>query len=488
PACAPQLEASKTSRPNGLCLALAWGRFFIAYGLVASLPLLDTIRNPEKWLGPATLFAILATAVAVDLVGAWVRRSPRIWLRPTLAMCFLCVLAAIVLSSGLRPDAIDLAAEQHRAAWRGTERAIGSTAATFGALALGALGLARLPARRRAGAAAALLTIVGSAQLLDAARPYVETTEPRRLDDPSPLVQALDNLQPAGRLKLLPARDPLLNTWRLTDLASRAAPLFDPVSVRALPEGERRMFEAFAARPLDLWRLGGVRWFLATPPAAAELTALAPEATLVETRATDAWDPRLAAREEAATAAFRRPIHLLELPTAQPLIRRLDTWEVVDDSAAGDAEVLARFADPAFAAVDAAFIHRPVGVELPSPTAPAAASKASKLEVIDATPTRLEVIAHGPGMLLRASRHDPRWRVTIDGETTPLLRANTLFQAAALKAGRQQVVFEFAPSQTLLGTAILARVALVLLFVGVWRHDRRQHIDKDPLAPSVDLA
>ncbi|MEO1088174.1 MAG: hypothetical protein AAFY88_28410, partial [Acidobacteriota bacterium] len=123
------------------------------------------------------------------------------------------------------------------------------------------------------------------------------------------------------------------------------------------------------------------------------------------------------------------------------------------------------FADAAFDATTARFIH---GAQAPPAVLPGAA-RDGEVEVLDRTPTRLEARVTGPGVLLRASRHDPRWRVLIDGETTPLLRANMLFQAVPVGPGEHRVVFEFAPSQSLFALSVLSRLGLLALAVAFFR-------------------
>jgi hypothetical protein len=49
-------------------LMLMWGKHFPLYRLFWSLPYINTIRNPEKWNGPFTVFALLGIAFMLDIL------------------------------------------------------------------------------------------------------------------------------------------------------------------------------------------------------------------------------------------------------------------------------------------------------------------------------------------------------------------------------------------------------------------------------------
>ncbi|MEM1180819.1 MAG: hypothetical protein AAGM22_20915 [Acidobacteriota bacterium] len=463
-----------------ISVMLAWGRHFVAYGVFHSLPFMGTIRNPEKWLGPAVLFAAVALGYAVDALLEHIEAPDADghgFGRAFDAGCLLAAVGLVLLSGAVFPADSGLQPAQLLAAAGAGERAVlgallvllGLVAARRLAAWLSIKGLSPSVRRLAFGGPLALLV---AAQLLVAARPYVEIHDSAYLGDPSPVVEALDRLE-HGRIKLLPSRDAVLNNWRQTYFASRATPLFDPISVRALPGEEARFFAAVGQRPLDLWRLGAVRYFFATRPAVDELAAL-PDAAddfyVIETRTAADWDPRLTDPVHRISRTLGRrgeeAISLLELRSARPALRLLPTWTPVDDGEAGDRAVREAFADPNFDIPSARFIH---GAPPPPAVPRESRDRDGALEVISRTPTRVEARVTGPGMLLRASRFDPRWRVSIDGEGAPLLRANSIFQAVQVGDGEHRVVFEFAPPQGLFALSVAGRLALLMLAVAVFR-------------------
>ncbi|MEM8964294.1 MAG: hypothetical protein AAGD38_22605 [Acidobacteriota bacterium] len=444
-------------------LMLAWGRFFFAYRVFHTLPFMDTIRNPEKWLGPMTLFVGIGVAFAVDrLLERSAEKPSRRWLRVMDATLLLTAVTCLFAFDIALPGAADLAVDRHGLAAEASRQAVLVAVFVLFGLALGMRLVAWLPRPKRAAAVAVVLSGLMSTELLFAARHYVETSDSSYLNAPSELATALDDLEPTGRLKLVPARHPVLNNWRQTYLASRSMPLFDPISIRVMPVEEARFFSVFEQRPTELWRLTGVRWILGTPSIVSELTATSPDFVVRKTLLPAAWDPRygdvngLGGRNP---LILRQPISLIELTTAQPTVRMLDSWEAVGDDAETDTELLTRFLDPSFAPSEARFLHLPADVEAPT------AESGATWEVVEESPTRLAVTTKGAGVLLRASRYDERWRVTIDGEPTRLLRANVLFQAVTLPEGEHRVVFEFKPPQTLFALSIVMRLALVVIVV-----------------------
>ena len=63
----------------------------------------------------------------------------------------------------------------------------------------------------------------------------------------------------------------------------------------------------------------------------------------------------------------------------------------------------------------------------------------------------LEVELDGAGLLVLTEQYFPGWTVAVNGVQRPLLRADSIFRAVALEAGRQTVVFRYAPWSFALG-------------------------------------
>lgn len=113
----------------------------------------------------------------------------------------------------------------------------------------------------------------------------------------------------------------------------------------------------------------------------------------------------------------------------------------------------------------------------------------------DAFAGRAEVVRHEPhvvvvrleandaGYLVLSDNYYPDWRVTVNGEPAPLLRANHTFRAVPVAAGEHVVEFRFEPRSLTIGFSISLAVwiGLLLYWGGVlWWDRRRQTLAPEP--------
>lgn len=83
--------------------------------------------------------------------------------------------------------------------------------------------------------------------------------------------------------------------------------------------------------------------------------------------------------------------------------------------------------------------------DLPAPTGEAGPVGDAVITLRRREEIRVRVTMHRDGHLVLGERFHPYWRATLDGRPVPILRANRLFRAVAVPAGRHQVVFLFDP-------------------------------------------
>ena len=81
---------------------------------------------------------------------------------------------------------------------------------------------------------------------------------------------------------------------------------------------------------------------------------------------------------------------------------------------------------------------------------------------------RLNVRAESSGYLVLSDTWYPGWQATVDGEPTPILRANVLFRAVRVATGDHVIEFRYEPRSFQLGAAISAAslLLIVVLLVG----------------------
>jgi hypothetical protein len=91
----------------------------------------------------------------------------------------------------------------------------------------------------------------------------------------------------------------------------------------------------------------------------------------------------------------------------------------------------------------------------------------------------LEVETPGNSLLVLADTHFPGWRARLDGQPAEIIRADYMFRAVAVPAGRHVVEFEYRPASIRLGIGItVASVsALILLFILLVHGRSRTNMD-----------
>jgi len=66
----------------------------------------------------------------------------------------------------------------------------------------------------------------------------------------------------------------------------------------------------------------------------------------------------------------------------------------------------------------------------------------------------LQASLSNPGVLVLADSYYPGWRAYVDGEESPILRANLFFRALELPAGNHRVEFRYQPRSFAIGLVV----------------------------------
>jgi hypothetical protein len=156
-------------------------------------------------------------------------------------------------------------------------------------------------------------------------------------------------------------------------------------------------------------------------------------------------------------SVFREPIRLFQVSEPLPRAYAVDGVRVATEPASFDV-----LADPGF--------DPRSEVILPSGLASGpAAGFSSNVRVAwrRADAVGIEAELSRPGHLVLLDAYDAGWRATVDGQPAEVVRANVLFRAVAVSAGRHVVTFRYRPPAVVAGFVVSAlTLAAGLVLVG----------------------
>jgi len=463
-----------------ISLALSWGKHFPLYRAFYSLPYMGTIRNPDKWLGPFTLFLGLSFSVAIDLVirlreagkiemNGRILRAARNILVVVPAVAVPCLTYLLFqkrqfLESLQRNGYGDLSLR----AW---ENAVGANVQVIIVLILSFALLWLYVAHRRFAQAKhgyvliCLLGAVMSAELLRAGRPFVMGHRYEHISRPNVLTDFLDANRNNGRLKLLPARHALLSNWRMTYLMSKGYDMFDPVTASRLPNDYQAFFDALKNNPIRLWRVGSLRYFLCPTDVVKQLQELdSPLGRFIERLELGVVQSGKAAIPTDSVPANRKFLRIVEFTGALPMFRFAPSWTVLPNDPSGDRQALMQLADSNFDPAQSAIVQ--------SGSVESGTGAESAITMVTNTPAEVSVNVEldGEGLLVRSAKYHSDWKAFIDDVPSQIFRANYLFQAVKVPSGRHRITFTYQPSTNPFIASIVARA---FLLIGLVYHIRR---------------
>ena len=160
-----------------------------------------------------------------------------------------------------------------------------------------------------------------------------------------------------------------------------------------------------------------------------------------------------------ATASETGPFAALEFTGALPRAKFYTDWQ----AGLSDAQTLQQLRAPDWDPARQVLLSEKIAGTTPSPT-----SATSEASITQYAPKHITVKTRStaPGILLLNDRWHPDWKVTVDGQSAPLLRANFLMRGVSVAAGEHTVEYRFDPPHQTLWVSFAA-VATGLLLVGI---------------------
>ncbi|MBN1675643.1 MAG: hypothetical protein JXR37_31665 [Kiritimatiellae bacterium] len=145
-------------------------------------------------------------------------------------------------------------------------------------------------------------------------------------------------------------------------------------------------------------------------------------------------------------------------------------FELVPD----DEACLARLAEPDFRPLASLVLDRDPGLQ-PGACSPEPASSLA-FDQEKTTRLRMGVDAPAPALLFFGDTHDAGWHAYVDGEERPVLRADYLFMAVAVPAGRHEVLWQFRSAPFAMGVKLASAGGILwcIMLGALLRADRRR--------------
>jgi len=126
-------------------------------------------------------------------------------------------------------------------------------------------------------------------------------------------------------------------------------------------------------------------------------------------------------------------------------------------------ETIEHLASPDFDALNTVILAAPAG----STPAVSGSAPAGQVEIVYRDPTSVTLRAQlaRPAYVLLLDRYDPNWQATLDSRPAPVLRADQIFRAVYVNAGKHNIEFHYRQTGVKEGLLLSLAGLAVLLFV-----------------------
>ncbi len=134
-----------------------------------------------------------------------------------------------------------------------------------------------------------------------------------------------------------------------------------------------------------------------------------------------------------------------------------------------DSQAVSRLFDESFDLRNSAVVADPL--HLPGETQ----ISASPAEIVTYEDTKVIIRASAirPGLLVLGDQFHPGWRAYVDGQSTPVVRANHALRGVALASGEHEIVFKYSPSSLKTGGYLsLAGITALIGLIALESHPR----------------
>ena len=162
-------------------------------------------------------------------------------------------------------------------------------------------------------------------------------------------------------------------------------------------------------------------------------------------------------------AAEANQLRLYRNKTCMPRLSFVPKWQVVSDRR----QILSLLRSGAVNPRETVLLEENIGQSEPQTSPPPNASVEVKQYADQNIVARVRTAQ--PGIILLADTWYPGWKARVDGQSTPLYRADYILKAIYVPAGDHEIQFYFAPPTFRIGAAISLLTILGAVLWGLWR-------------------
>jgi hypothetical protein len=467
-------------------LLLAFGKYFFLYRIFYMLPMVSSIRNPNKFLQIFQLaFAILA---AYGLHGALrimrdeANRAVEPWMRHV-TMVPAALGAIFVLWTLGSMGAWDAITSRYmQAGWPHAQAIAGTRIWSLGhasvMLLVAAAALYGMVWKRWRHAHAGLTVsfVLLAFVVFDVfflGKHYVKTMPAEALAS-SPVIQLLQS-EPHQRTALVMQSD-FYNHWMTYLFPYHNIKTINITQMPRMPEDYSRYLDHMNRNPIHHWRLGGVEFLLGPVDLWSQVQNdpnLKDQFELVYAYNMDTADGAL--RVIPATREQPGRHVVLRMKDPSPRYTVLGAWQTMEDQV-----TLNRLASPGRPLFEEVLIAP--GQETNGiPATGGNKGEVGTVVVKSYRPghVRLSVSAREPGIVRLAEKFDPGWKATVSGVPVPLLRVDYIAQGVYVTPGRHDVELVYRSPMDTLYIQLATFVLILFAKIKVWSDSRRTRKESD---------
>lgn len=291
-----------------------------------------------------------------------------------------------------------------------------------------------------------LLVAVVAGDAFWLSRHYVKTM-PLKAFEENDVVRILKSDQEYRRVALV-SQDGFYNSWLTYLFPYHGIRAINATQMPRMPADYRRFFDAIGKNPMRLWQLSAVGFVLAPAQLWGQF-----QKDPVFRESLDivfAYNVRQAVWKgkpvptavEVVPATAENPGQhiIIRLLKPAPRFALIGSWEIMNDI-----DALQYLAAPDYVPFEKVLVAPGYSLN----KSDYSANAGGQIQVLECRPSRikLKTSSVAPVILRVAEKHDPDWRVLIDGRKSEVLRVDFIFMGVYLEPGMHEVLLEYAPAR-----------------------------------------